>query len=159
MARVAGTVTRICLDCKKEKKETLFYVRKKNKEGKWNRASRCIPCQANYRRQYGIQHRERLLIAKRKDYRDNWHRYTTSVIKQKLRKFDLPEEDYKLLLSHGCSICKSPNSGIRGLHFDHNHDTGKFRGMLCGNCNTALGLMSDNTDRLKKAIQYLEENK
>jgi hypothetical protein len=60
-----------------------------------------------------------------------------------------------------CLICKGKQSG-RGaknntLSVDHNHKTGKVRGLLCTNCNTGIGNLRDSVDLLKKAIQYLEE--
>lgn len=55
-----------------------------------------------------------------------------------------------------CAICsaqKDPN----GLVIDHNHKTGKVRGLLCPGCNTGLGLFKDSPDVLELAMQYLEE--
>lgn len=58
-----------------------------------------------------------------------------------------------------CEICKTPASYFKkGLQYDHDHKTGKFRGWLCLNCNTALGLVKDNTETLKSLIKYLEVN-
>ena len=42
------------------------------------------------------------------------------------------------------------------LVVDHCHATGKVRGLLCHNCNRALGLLKDKISVLKNAIQYLE---
>ena len=42
-------------------------------------------------------------------------------------------------------------------HIDHCHSTGSVRGILCSNCNTALGLLYDNPDTLRSAIKYLED--
>lgn len=56
-----------------------------------------------------------------------------------------------------CEVCKTLESQMtRKLCFDHNHSTGKFRGWLCGKCNTALGNMKDSPELLKKLIEYLE---
>ena len=52
---------------------------------------------------------------------------------------------------HRCQIC----GGTKPLCVDHDHATGIIRGMLCRECNTALGLMKDNTELLRKAINYL----
>ena len=52
-----------------------------------------------------------------------------------------------------CEICERPQK----LEVDHNHNTGKVRGLLCSRCNGALGQFLDNIEMLKKAIAYLEE--
>ncbi len=73
------------------------------------------------------------------------------------------EEYYKLLeeQDHKCAICGSVGFKIcehtkLNLVVDHDHMTGRIRGMLCHNCNRALGLLKDNTETLKTAISYLE---
>ena len=60
-----------------------------------------------------------------------------------------------------CQICKKENFAMRESHsgclvVDHEHKTNKVRGLLCHNCNRAIGLLQDNTDYLKNAITYLE---
>lgn len=58
-----------------------------------------------------------------------------------------------------CEICNSPATNFKkGLCYDHDHNTNKFRGWLCSNCNTALGLVGDNKETLKSLIKYLEVN-
>jgi len=41
------------------------------------------------------------------------------------------------------------------LVVDHCHEGGQVRGLLCHNCNRALGLLKDDVDTLQKAIDYL----
>ncbi|CAM5568578.1 recombination endonuclease VII [Streptomyces spiroverticillatus] len=53
-----------------------------------------------------------------------------------------------------CTIClKAP-----AVHVDHCHETGRVRGVLCFNCNAALGQLGDDPDTLHRAIAYLEGN-
>jgi hypothetical protein len=54
-----------------------------------------------------------------------------------------------------CAICNNINSNGRRLSVDHNHKTGKVRGLLCGGCNAKLGVI-ENKDFIKKAKQYLK---
>ena len=44
------------------------------------------------------------------------------------------------------------------LEIDHNHITGKIRGLLCGLCNKGLGLFRDNSGLLERAMNYLIKN-
>ena len=58
-----------------------------------------------------------------------------------------------------CEICNKLGSDFHyGLHYDHDHKTGKFRGWICPNCNTALGLVQENTKTLEALIKYINEN-
>lgn len=80
------------------------------------------------------------------------------------RTYDLSYEDYKKMVhSHkgACGICggegflMSPEHKAK-LVIDHCHVTGTVRGLLCHNCNRALGLLKDSVSSLKNAIKYLE---
>ncbi len=56
-----------------------------------------------------------------------------------------------------CPIC---NRGItKNLSVDHNHATGKIRGLICNKCNLAIGNAEDSPDRLRAMANYLEKNK
>jgi hypothetical protein len=61
---------------------------------------------------------------------------------------------------HKCAICRQPetemrNGIVRHLSVDHDHVTGKVRGLLCTACNTGIGKFKDDTDLLALAIAYL----
>ena len=82
------------------------------------------------------------------------------------RTYGITAEDYYDMLSSQngqCAVCKSEevkNSRISSgkLFIDHCHDTGKVRGLLCSKCNHAIGLLNDDVDLLRKAIDYLNKS-
>ena len=87
--------------------------------------------------------------------------FLKSVYKITLNDFDEMVENQKGV----CAICGNPEiaksryAGIKRLSVDHNHKTGKVRGLLCGTCNHGLGNFKDDIDLLKKAINYLRQFK
>ena len=75
-----------------------------------------------------------------------------------LRKYGITLEEYNGLLEKQkgkCAICKTITSKRR-LDVDHCHETGKIRGLLCLNCNAALGNFKDDPILLRTAIEYLK---
>lgn len=76
-------------------------------------------------------------------------------------RFGISLNDYnKMFIDQGgcCSICKIPQSALpKSFAVDHDHITGAIRGLLCDNCNRALGQFKDNVNNLKLAIAYLEK--
>ncbi len=54
-----------------------------------------------------------------------------------------------------CAICKTEIE-IMDSAIDHNHETGEFRGVLCKQCNRALGMFGDSPKVLRNALEYLE---
>ena len=64
-----------------------------------------------------------------------------------------------------CAICHNPvefqhGRGLSadGATIDHDHTTGKVRGILCGSCNNVLGRVQDKTEILENCIKYLEKH-
>lgn len=93
----------------------------------------------------------------------DWHaRHPTAKRAQRLlREFGLTLEAFDALAaSQGglCAICRRPPHGGKNgqvLHVDHDHETGVVRGLLCGPCNTALGLLAEDHERIDRVIHYL----
>lgn len=54
-----------------------------------------------------------------------------------------------------CAICQAPCHTGRRLAVDHDHQTGRVRGLLCGRCNRGLGLFFDRPDLMRRAADYL----
>lgn len=53
-----------------------------------------------------------------------------------------------------CAVCGKKSH--YALVVDHDHSTGKFRGLLCRSCNVAIGNLGDDADGLRRALRYLE---
>lgn len=77
---------------------------------------------------------------------------------RKMYGIGLVEYDSMLSDQNGvCAICSEPETGrFKYLAVDHDHDTGKIRGLLCHRCNKALGGFKDSAEMLGKAVKYLE---
>ena len=85
------------------------------------------------------------------------------IERQRYKKLGVCNTEYdKMLVQQkgACDICKSKLNSSRytKLSVDHDHHTGKVRGLLCMQCNAAIGLMKESPIRLQNAIQYLKRH-
>ena len=87
-----------------------------------------------------------------------------------LRTYGMKMEDYSVMRekqNQRCAICDTHEDEVMSvgrhshtkLYVDHDHITGKVRGLLCHSCNTLLGNAKDDTSLLFNSIEYLERNK
>ena len=82
---------------------------------------------------------------------------------EKMRKYKISQQDYEAMKKaqdNRCAICGNRqllhiNNGE--LNIDHDHKTGKVRGLLCNYCNTGIGMLKDNISTLKNAVKYLSK--
>lgn len=85
--------------------------------------------------------------------------------KMLLAKYGITKPEYDQLLKEQggvCAICRKSETvkqggEVKSLSVDHNHQTGKIRGLLCSKCNMVLGKIND-INILANAINYLEKN-
>ncbi len=120
---------------------------RRNARGR-NRA-KCSSCHnkrvEEYRnRKYGPAYR---------DKRNDARRYLS--LTSRGARLDKDEYDrwLEMLRAGPCAICGREDD----LCIDHDHDTGIIRGILCRNCNRALGLIGDNLANVEKAVEYLKK--
>lgn len=83
-----------------------------------------------------------------------------------LRTYGITVEEHAQMVEdcgNRCYICgEQPNAASKNhnkLHVDHDHHTGEVRGLLCNQCNRAIGLMKESPRRLRTAAIYLEESR
>ena len=129
-----------CSTCKESKPLSEFNPRKWGKRTNGYH-SKCRHCQNTQRRA-----------------KHNFEENRNELLKA---RFGIDLDQYNQMFtaqSGGCAICKKPQSAqARALSVDHDHKTGAIRGLLCENCNRALGQFQDNTEILKSAITYLSK--
>ena len=98
--------------------------------------------------------------AQRKRYKAK-HKTNFYIRKSKKHPFKITEEEYNKLFNvqeGKCRICGRHQSVLnKRLGVDHDHVTGKIRGLLCNNCNLILGHANDNVHILTEAIKYLQD--
>lgn len=118
----------------------------------------CKKCQYQWQQKYESKDKEKWV-----QYRIKKRAIRT------LEEFDVTQYEYNLMLekqSYRCKICHkhesmvdNRRSKIRRLSIDHCHETGQIRGLLCGKCNMAIGLLKHSIETLNSAIIYLTEPK
>ncbi len=129
---------KVCSECGDCKSVSEFYKNKRHADGRPRHASVCKLCYAKVQRRYYL-----------------------------VSKYGITIDDYMEMLASqdfGCAICEVKENAYgqvsgRAFAVDHNHETGKVRGLLCQTCNRMLGLAGDSVERLKKSLDYLEAHR
>jgi len=107
------------------------------------------------------KNREDVRASQAKYYRDNKMAFFERRLKG---RYGIDLVSYNALLEKqggGCAICGGPPNGrsADAFHVDHDHATGKVRGLLCHHCNTAIGSLRDDVSLIEKAAAYLRLHK
>jgi hypothetical protein len=129
-----------CKVCGVEKNISDFYTGRKD----------CKDCKNAAARQW------------RKDNPENVARHLVRMRERtKERRYGITQEQFNQMLldqNSKCKICSNDFKSSKDTHIDHCHNTNKVRGLLCNNCNMALGQFNDNTDNMDNAIRYLQNS-
>ncbi len=115
-----------------------------------------------YHREYRKKNRQKDRDRKCKWALENPEKIQAYNKKHRILKYGITEEEYNVMFleqNGKCGICGTHQSKFKiGFAIDHCHETGKVRGLLCGNCNRAIGLLQDDIENLRCAILYLNKN-
>lgn len=97
--------------------------------------------QEDYGKIYYAKHKDRLLKRRRRD---------------KLKTlYGITEEDFSIMQENQQGLCLGCNQA-KSLCVDHDHETGKVRGLLCRQCNSVIGLAKEDINILRNLVSYLE---
>jgi Recombination endonuclease VII len=81
--------------------------------------------------------------------------YSNHMIK---KRYGIDRDQYWAILkaqNGACALCEKPCVTGKNLAIDHDHETGKVRGLLCMRCNRAVGLLRDSAEAALKLYSYL----
>lgn len=152
--------TRVCVSCGRRKRLALFHCAK---NGSLGRRTECKKCSADSNKRWMKENRERHLERKR--------RYFSDPQKKRLyrdwslqRTYGITIDEYEEMhrKQRGlCAICLKPEASKdrrgtrRALAVDHDHVTGKVRGLLCFRCNSALEAFDKDQSIVMRLKDYL----
>lgn len=150
--------SKVCSKCREEKDIEQFRIRRDSPNK--IRRNECIGCLKLYARQdykKNKERRDKYAKERQKKFpgitRNSKYKREYGISLKKYNKI-LRAQDFK------CKICgrKEPTGTHKHLVVDHDHITGKVRGLLCGVCNAGIGFFKDRLDLIEKAREYLYEN-
>jgi hypothetical protein len=140
---------KVCVKCGEEKPLDLFAKGKSYKDGRRGTCKKCHTAYVtNYYNNNPDKKAEKVRMNSGKDFNWKRHHITKETFDEMVSKFD-----------GKCHACKINNA--TNIDHDHNCCSGNrscgkcVRGILCHNCNTALGLVKDSKETLNKLIEYL----
>lgn len=144
-----------CSRCRLDKSIEEFGHHRGRKDGRQSRCKACANAEATA---WTKKNPER-----RKEQHKRWRAANPDTIKrQSLRRhYGITLEHYNELLAKQdgrCGICRtdSPRGHHNTFNVDHDHETGLIRGLLCWDCNSAVGKLGDTAEALERALVYLK---
>lgn len=158
-------MNKICKDCKLLKSIEDFHKDAKSKDLHRNMCKKCDNIRREKHKQDNYEltkYHSRKNAAKRRLKFPKKNRSDMLLF-----KYGITLEQYNEMLrkqDNKCKICNKESymydnriKGFKNLAVDHDHKTGKVRGLLCDSCNHGLGNFRDNIDTLYNAMIYLRE--
>jgi len=145
-----------CVSCSENRKENP-EVRKRYEHSEKGKAARkkINQSDAHKERQAALNHSNKARMAEY--YQANKERWRDSSLQ---KTYGITLEDYNSMLTEQqgcCKVCGTHEGDLnQALAVDHCHKQGHVRALLCSNCNTALGLLKEDINIMRKLIEYTE---
>ncbi len=148
---------RICTRCHELKSISEFRMRTRNIQRPRSRCKMCESLDSREATARKPQHEQHL--ATRRWEKNNPEKVRLQNLRTRVRNAGLgdmiDELIPRLIKERKCECCQQE---VKKLAVDHCHMSGKFRGLICEQCNLGLGIFKDDTKRLQNAIEYLQRN-
>lgn len=162
-SKTRGKDVKKCTSCEEYKELSEYHNRLASKDGK---DYRCKSCVAKAQKKYFEENeeaKERKIAWNRKRYAELDDEAKKKVAErmrqtQMYRRYGITTEQFEEMNAKQegkCDICGAVETGA--LCIDHCHTSGNIRGLLCGKCNKALGLLGDTEEAVEKALLYLRK--
>jgi hypothetical protein len=159
---------KICKGCGHEKPHSDYYS---NPSGRDGTRPECKDCTKARRQRWYAANREReiarvvawqrdhpeMVRARMDEFRAAGKKKISDRKSHLKRKYGLTLETFEEMCEAqggGCAICGRPDAD----NVDHDHVTGRVRGILCWNCNIGVGHFEDDVDRFVAAAAYLDRD-
>lgn len=135
---------KVCTSCGKQRRLGSFY---KNPTGRFGYAAICKDCARLQNTEYRRAHKQ---VVPRESYLQNEY----GMSRKEWETLFIKQDGFCIVCGDWLNL--DSTNGHKRIAVDHDHATGKVRGLLCQRCNLGIGLLRDNLYILEKAVSYLE---
>lgn len=161
---MSGSRTKFCRRCSQTRPVEHFPIRRwetakgEPRVGRQARCRECLKAIRLHERLTSDAYQRRL-----HDPVNRQHRKRALFQNHLMRTYGITLEDWARMLESQqgrCAICERDirDATLSDVNVDHCHESGKVRGLLCLNCNMAIGLLLDRPETLRRATSYLESH-
>jgi hypothetical protein len=163
--KMYAELARMCRICGLTKPNKDFHLNgARRKDGTSAPRTDCKDCSTEVHRQYVAKKRSRINARRKFNYQNDVRGIKTKMSDYSVRKlYKITAEEYQRMFDKQggvCRICKIKRKDVsRRFDVDHDHNTGKIRGLLCLNCNRGIGLLKESATFLRRAARYLDKSK
>ena len=155
---------KVCLECSRNLPVNHFSIRHRS-SGDYYRTY-CRDCCAKLGRKWRSKNPEKSKLSTMRWRNNNPEKIKNYERKRNYQNYGISIEIFEKMLKEQNNRCKNKGCAVEmtigkksnSAHLDHNHTTGKVRGILCANCNLALGKVKENLDILRGLEDYIITN-
>ena len=109
-----------------------------------------------YRHEYYLKNRAKETLYALEYHKNNFEKIKATKMRwHRKSTYGITESQFQTLMLIQCGKCAICTEIMKSPHVDHDHATGRVRGLLCRTCNVGIGMFKNNPDLLQVTIDYL----